>query len=181
MQNLKYDSLVDHDPAHLRDFSLDHFYDLGYRSYGDKPILPLTGEESVTSHLDTGREIDVGSDGVITYGFFTGNHAVGTVNNPHSGEGFGYSPFSAEQKAAAVEAIQLWDDLIPQSFVNVGDISVKEWAHNDATIVLANTTTGPAQAWAYYPGGSNPSDRGYSDVWTATPSGNPSNAEFKYG
>ena len=129
------------------DYNLDQLYLLGYRTYDSKPIIGLDG---VVQHIDSGTSISVPTNGVITYGFFTGNHAVGINNNPHLGEGKGYSPFSPAQEAAAVHAMSLWDDLIPETFVNVGDVSVSERAHGDATILLQNTTTGPAQAWTYY-------------------------------
>jgi len=160
------------------DINFDRY--AGY-SINGKEILPLTGgDDSVLSHIYTGQAINVPSDGIITYGFYTGNHAVGLNNNPQYGEGPGYAPFSEEQKAAAISAIQLWDDLIPQSFVNVGDVGTKGWAHNDATILFANTTTGPAQAWAYYPGGDHEGTRVSSDVWTADPTVNSSNGEFGF-
>lgn len=148
-----------------------------------KVVLPVFSDDgdSVQAHLDTGTRITVGADGTITYGFYTGNHAVGLNNNPHYGEGPGYSPFTEEQKEAAVNAIQLWDDLIPQTFVNVGDVSVKGWAHNDATILFANTTTGPLQAWTYYPGGTHNGARVSSDVWTMDPAVQADNGWFGYG
>ena len=65
---------------------------------------------------------------------------------------------SEEQKAVARYGMELWDDLI--------NVSIVEKKGNGADIVFANTSTGPAQAWAYYPG------QGYkfqSDVWTADP------------
>src|SRR5512141_2435322 len=106
----------------------------------------------VREHIDSGTMLAVPTDGVITYGFFTGNHAVSLNNNPHFGEGKGYTPFSDAQKAAATAAIGLWDDLVPLPFVNGGDVSPSEWARNQATDLLANTTTGPAPAWSYFPG-----------------------------
>jgi len=63
----------------------------------------------------------------------------------------------------------LWDDLIPQHFV--------EKNGNGADIQFANTTTGPAQAHAYYP--SNGA-KVFGDVWTADPSVNWSNAWLQY-
>ncbi|GAA3903042.1 hypothetical protein GCM10022276_22170 [Sphingomonas limnosediminicola] len=135
----------------------------------------------VRQHIDSGTMLAVPTDGVITYGFFTGNHAVSLNNNPHFGEGKGYTPFSDAQKAAATAAIGLWDDLVPLTFVNVGDVSTSEWARNQATILLANTTTGPAQAWAYYPGYGKQYARLSSDVWTATPDENGSNGWLKFG
>ena len=150
-----------------------------------KYIAPLTGTNSVLSHLWTGLTVPGAGlsnpNGVITYGFLAQNHATGVVNNPHTGEGKGYTPFSDAQKAAAIQAIQLWDDLIPQHFQNIGDISTKQWAHNVATIQFANTTTGPAQAWGYYPGATHNGTRVSSDVWTATPSVNSSNGELGIG
>lgn len=150
-------------------------------SIGGKPILPLTGSNSVYSHLSSGLTLSTDPNAVFTYGFYTGNHALGINNNPHNGEGQGYSQFSAAQKAAAIAAIQLWDDLIPQTFVNVGNVDEKGWAQNKATILFANTTTGPAQAWTYYPGGDHNYHRASSDVWTATPSVNSSNGDFGFG
>ena len=149
-------------------------------TYRGKIIAPLTGTNSVVSHIDVGVEI-APVNGIITYGFFTGNHAVSLNNSPKFGEGKGYSPFTAVQEAAAVKAITLWDELIPETFVNVGDVDVKGWAHNDATILLANTTTGPAQAWAYYPGYNHQYTRVSSDVWIAEPEFNGSNGWLRYG
>lgn len=149
-------------------------------TYRGKPIAPLTGPNSVTSHIDAGPVI-AAANGIITYGFYVGNHAVGLNNNPNFGEGKGYTPFSAAQQAAAVKSIGLWDDLIPQSFVNVGNVGVSGWAQNDATILLANTTTGPAQAWAYYPGYNHQYTRVSSDVWTASPDANVTNKWFDFG
>ena len=159
-------------------FNLDPY--VGY-TYRGKVIAPLTGTFSVTSHIDVGLSIQPDANGVVTYGFFTGNHAVGLNNNPHFGEGAGYAPFTAAQKAAATNAIALWDDLIPLTFHNVGDVSVSEWARNQATILLANTTTGPAQAWAYYPGYDHQYTRISSDVWTADPQVNNTNNWFDFG
>lgn len=147
--------------------------------YDPKLILGLAG---VRSHIDSGTRLAIPSDGIITYGFFTGEHAVGINNNPQFfGEGSGYVPFSEAQKAAAVQAMQLWDDLVPMSFVNVGDVGVSNWAQNDATILLANTSSGPAQAGAYYPGSNQGYQRVSSDVWTADPAGNGSNLWLRFG
>ena len=158
-------------------FTLDPYVGATWRG---KTIAPLTGSFSVTSHIDTGLTIQ-STNGVVTYGFYTGNHAVGINNNPHLGEGQGYAPFSEAQKAAAIAAMGYWDDLIPLTFVNVGDVSTSEWARSQATILLANTTTGPAQAWAYYPGSNHQYARLSSDVWTADPSVNNTNNWFDYG
>jgi serralysin len=191
------DEAPDWDTAHTRELEgnafmiisdpnrgLDPYAGNTYRGtystgYDPKQILNLAG---VVQHIDSGTRLPVGEDGIVTYGFFTGEHAVGINNNPHFfGEGSGYAPFTEIQKAAAAEAIGLWDDLVPLTFVNVGDVGAKNWAQNDATILLANTTTGPAQAWTYYPG----SDQGYqrfsSDVWTNDPQANGSNGWLDFG
>jgi serralysin len=147
-------------------------------TYRGKIIADLS---RVVDQIDSGTRLSIPSSGVITYGFYTGNHAVGLNNNPHFGEGKGYTPFSDAQKVAAIAAIGLWDDLIPQTFVNMGDQSTSDWAKNNATILLANTTTGPAQAWTYYPGYNHQYTRVSGDVWTATPDVNGSNNWLRYG
>ena len=76
---------------------------------------------------------------------------------------------SAAEKAVAREAMILWDDLIPQTIV--------EKNGKGADIIFANTTTGPAQAHAYFPG-NGPKIQG--DVWTADPSVNWTNAWLQY-
>src|SRR5512132_1382890 len=49
------------------------------------------GDNNVFTQLDSGQRLDV-SDGVITFGFLTGQQATGLVNNPKFfGEGFGYN------------------------------------------------------------------------------------------
>lgn len=153
------------------EFSLDPFGGLGY-TYGGKPILPLTGDESVTSHLDMGGTVH-SSNGIITYSFNSLPHATGLFNNPNYGlrGSADYSPFSPEQQDAARAAIQLWDDLIPQTF--------QETNGRGADIIFANSSD-PAQAFAYYP----VPGRGYtfqSDVFIADPQLNPSNELFHYG
>jgi serralysin len=163
------------------DFNLDPYAGFYYQRAAGSPLKPIYNLSQVVNQIDSGNHLTVPADGVITYGFYTGNHAVGINNNPHNGEGQGYTPFSAAQKAAAAEAMALWDDLIPQTFVNVGDVSVSGWAHNDATILLANTTTGPAQAWTYYPGGDHQYTRVSSDVWAADPAVNWTNNWFAPG
>jgi Ca2+-binding RTX toxin-like protein len=47
--------------------------------------------------------------------------------------------------------------------------------------MLANTTTGPAQAWAYYPGYEHRDERVSGDVWIADPRVNSSNNQFLPG
>ncbi|MFL6761540.1 MAG: M10 family metallopeptidase C-terminal domain-containing protein [Sphingomicrobium sp.] len=157
-----------------------HVQDLVGTTVNDKPVL---GEGAnvpgtVTWQLDSGWTLDVGTDGIITWGFFDGTHSVGLNNSPGFGEGDGYSPFTPAQQAAARVAIHNWDDLIAPNFVETNHAGSSEVPQTD--ILLANTTTGPAQAWAYYP-----YDKQYehvgSDVWIADPRINGSNSQFLPG
>jgi serralysin len=137
-------------PFLLEDFT-------GIATYRGKPIY---NHDQVINQIDSGAKL---TGKTITYSFLDGPHTIGLYNNPNVGfsEPGGYTPFSEAEKAVARQSMTLWDDLIPQNFV--------EKNGNGADIVLANTTTGPAQAWAYYPG------NGYKfqgDVWTADPSVN---------
>lgn len=137
----------------------------GIATYAGKPIF---NQEQVIGQIDGGSKI---SGKTITFSFFDGPHSIGVYNNPNYGfsEPDGYSPFSDAQKAVAREAMVLWDDLVVQKVV--------EKNGNGADILFANTSTGPAQAWAYYPG------NGYKyqgDVWTATPEVNWTNNWLQY-
>lgn len=137
------------------DFSLDPYGGQGF-SYRGKPILDLNG---VKNQIDSGQTLKA-SNGVITYTFLDKSHLTGLYNNPTIGftAGTGLSTYSPEQMVAARAAIQLWDDLIPQSF--------RETNGQGADIVFANSLD-PAQAYAYYPG-----QKGWkfqSDVFTADP------------
>jgi serralysin len=64
----------------------------------------------------------------------------------------------------AREAIRYWDELIAPTFEEVNGTG-------GADIVYANTSTGPDQAWAYYPNGKGTPYFKHiaSDVWIATP------------
>ena len=148
-----------------------------------KPVLPL-GQNvpgTVNWQIDAGLQHDT-SDGVITYSFLTQRHATGLNNSPSFGEGRGYSPFTPAQQAAARIAIQNWDDLIAPRFVEVkAGPGASTWAQNTADIMLANTTTGPDQAWAYYPGYGRQYERIAGDVWIADPRFNGSNGQLEPG
>ncbi|MEO5775225.1 MAG: M10 family metallopeptidase C-terminal domain-containing protein [Sphingomicrobium sp.] len=158
------------------EFNLDQLYTLGYTTYAGKPIIGLDG---VVDHIDSGANLAVAADGVITYAFADFQHALGLNNNPSFGEGPGYAPFTAEQRTAARTAISYWDDLIPQTFQEVKPgPGASSWAKNDVDIWLQNSTTGPLQAWAYYPGYEHQYKRVSSDVWTADPAWNWSNNWF---
>ncbi len=133
------------------------------------------------TQLDGGPELDV-TDGVITFAFLNQQHVTGINNNPQLGEGKGYSPFNAAQKVAAREAVNNWDELIAPEFKEITPAKgAKTWAQSGADIWLANTTTGPAQAWAYYPGSGNQYSRISSDVWIADPRVNSTNGQLDPG
>ena len=150
-------------PFLLEDFA-------GLATFSGKPIF---NHDQVIGQLFTGRVVPT-QNGVITFSFLDGPHTIGYYNNPKFQQSitdaFGYSPFSEAEKAVAREAIQLWDDLIPQRF--------REMNGNGADIVFANTTTGPAQAHAFYPGNGL---KVQSDVWTADPTVNWTNGWLGYG
>ena len=138
------------------DFNLDQVYDLGFRFFGGKPILD---QPDVINQIDSGTNL-ASSNGVITYTFLDLGHLTGLFNNKNAGfeAEFGLSSYSPEQRAAARASIQLWDDLIPQTF--------RETNGMGADIVFANSLD-PAQAYAFFPG-----VRGWkfqSDVFTNDP------------
>jgi serralysin len=150
--------------AALAPFRLEDF--AGVATWAGKPIY---NHEQVIGQLDAGPEI---GGKTITYSFFDGPHTIGLYNNPGAEfpEPAGYSPMSEAEKAVGRQAMTLWDDLIAPTIV--------EKHGNGADIVLANTETGPAQAWAYYPGNG---PRYQSDVWTADPNVNWTNEWLGYG
>jgi serralysin len=69
-----------------------------------------------------------------------------------TGEGPGFSALVASQKAAAVAALTLWDDLIVPDFAEVSSAS---------NLTFQNTTSGIGYAHAYFPG----SWSGAGSVW----------------
>ena len=144
-------------------FLLENF--TGIATWAGKPIF---NHDQVIGQIDGGAEQ---KGKTITFSFLDGPTTIGIYNNPNNGfsEPGGYSPMSEAEKAVARESMVLWDDLIKQDIV--------EKNGNGADILLANTTTGPAQAWAYYPD-NGPKYAG--DVWTADPTGNWTNAWLDY-
>jgi serralysin len=141
----------------LKPFLLEDF--TGIATWAGKPIY---NHQQVIGQIDSGAQVG-GGDDKITFSFLTTPVTTGLYNSPKYQdlgvtEGFGYTPFSEAQKAVAREAMVLWDDLIAPTIVEQRGVG--------ADIVLANTTTGPAQAHAYYPGNG---PKIQSDVWTATP------------
>ncbi|HEX8192689.1 MAG TPA: M10 family metallopeptidase C-terminal domain-containing protein [Allosphingosinicella sp.] len=149
-------------------FLLEDYIGLG--TWAGKPIYD---QQQVIGQLDSGASI-AAQNGKITYTFLTTPTTVGLYNNPRYDqygitEDYGYTPMSEAEKKVAREAMVLWDDLIAPSFVEKKGVG--------ADIVFANTTTGPDQAWAYYPGNGAKIS---SDVWTADPSVNWTNAWLQY-
>jgi serralysin len=146
-----------------------------------KPVLPMGTNVpgTVVWQIDSGWTMQSAADGIITYAFFNGKHATGLVNSPKFGEGGGYTPFTAVQQAAARVAIQNWDELISPDFVEVTGAGSSEYAKAD--ILLANTYTGPAQAWAYYPYDLKQYKKLGGDVWIADPRVNSSNVQVDPG
>ena len=120
----------------------------------------IADHDRIIEQIDSGRTIQTGGN-TISFGFLEKDHTLGVFNNPNYGftQPNGYTPFSEAQKEATRESMALWDDLIPQ------DIIEKHGA-NGADILFANTTTGPAQAAAYYPGNGQ---KYKGDIWVATP------------
>ena len=109
---------------------------------------------------------------VIQYGFYTSQSQLFQVpyvypNAAGTGllgrnEYFQFAPFSAAQQAATNKAIQLWDDLIQVSFVQVTNMA-------QADITYGNLASAPTtQAYAFLPynyGGNSAGLQG--DVWVS--------------
>lgn len=143
------------------------------------PVLPFgpNAPGTVNWQIDAGVAI-APHRGVISYSFADSAHATGIYNNPGQGftEQFGYSSFTDAQRVAARIAINNWDELIAPTFRERN-------GPGGADIVFANTTTGPGQAWAYYPTDYGVSQYRHlaSDVWIADPRVNGSNAQLDPG
>jgi Ca2+-binding RTX toxin-like protein len=135
---------------------------------------PVYGKAAIIRQLDAGVEIVADRSNVITFAFADAQNATGFF--AQWSEGAGYSTFSQAQREAAREAIRYWDDLIAPTFVEVNGTG-------GADIVYANTSTGPDQAWAYYPNGKGTPYFKHiaSDVWIATPEVNSSNGQLADG
>ena len=147
-----------------------------YTELRNNPVYGLTGDwdpnragvNNVRTQLDSGSHMSSADDGIITWGFYEFKNAYGVTHALGTHEAKGYFPFTAAQKAAAIQSIADWDDLIAPDFVQVTPnykLGASEWARNDVDIWRANTTTGPAQAWAYYPDQGGAYQRSASDVW----------------
>lgn len=137
----------------------------GIDSWTGKPIFD---HEDVIAQLDMGAKIE---GKTITFAFLDAPNTTGPGNN--AGEFAGFSPLSQEQRAATRQEMKLWDDLIAARIVE---------KHGDsADIVLANTTTGPAQAWAYFPSEDGDPVTPQSSIWIADPQVQWSNGWLSYG
>lgn len=156
-------ALATADVAGALPFLLEDY--IGIATWAGKPIF---NQQQVINQIDSGASF---KGKTITFSFFEGPHTIGIYNNPTYGfpEPAGYSPMSEAERQVGREAMVLWDDLI--------NVKIVEKNGNGADIILSNTTTGPAQAWAYYPG---TGVKVLGDVWTADPSVNWTNAWLDY-
>lgn len=153
------------------DFHLDPY--AGLATYRGKVIA---GQAQIIDQIDSGYSMEGAADGVITYTFATSRHITGLYNNKNYGlpdSGYGFAPFSDAQKDAGRAAMQLWDDLIPQKFVEQKGLG-------NADITLANSLD-PAQAYAFYPYFHKSGVNYPSDVFVADPSVNGTNGWFTLG
>jgi serralysin len=111
-----------------------------------KPLLSVDG--AIDNLNRTGAIWSVGPNGQITYTFLD-RDPTGLYNSPKyknliGDYTAGFTSFTPEQRAAARDAIQLWDDLIAPSFVEKNGSGA-------ADISFMNTNTGPGQASAFTP------------------------------
>jgi serralysin len=118
--------------------SLDPYVGFTFR---DKPILALDG---VIDHLDHGTEISTPND-IITYSFVDSDQLVGLYLNPLYSfrDPVRLSPFTEARRSEARDSIQLWDDLIPQSFVETNG--------RGAEIQFVNAATPGLAGYAFFP------------------------------
>ncbi|HVM38653.1 MAG TPA: M10 family metallopeptidase C-terminal domain-containing protein [Sphingomicrobium sp.] len=128
----------------------------GSNTGNTKPVFTL---EQIIANLNRAGANWTGADynpvpkagvGTITFGFF---NSTGDLAGYSGGEANGFSALSDAQQNAVRQAMLLWADLI--------NVKLVERSPGEADINFGNTTTGPAQAWAYLP---SKSIRG-GDVW----------------
>lgn len=128
----------------------------GAATWRDKPIYD---HDQVIAQLDTGAAL-VGR--TITFDFLEYKTPSDTA-----GEFAGFSPLSEAQRVATRQSMELWDDLIA--------VRIDEKHGNghgrSADIVLANTTTGPQIAWAYYPSEDGNPRTPQSSIWISSDPG----------
>jgi serralysin len=113
-------------------------------AYNGKPVYTVAqAAETLTRN---GAVWPISGNGNITYSFLD-KAPGGLYNNPHETylgsltEGF--APFTAGQRAAARNAINLWDDVVAVDFV--------EKNGKGADILFMNSSTAAAQAAAFTP------------------------------
>ncbi|MEZ0497975.1 M10 family metallopeptidase C-terminal domain-containing protein [Sphingomonas sp. IW22] len=126
-------------------------------TYNDKPIYTV-GQAAVNLnrtgynwYLDNYGEL---SDGVLNFGFWANYeelvnsyyvNATSTIAFTEAFDEEAFSILNAGQRELVREGIALWDDLVAISF--------QETKSFNADIVVGNTDTGGAQAYAYLPFG----------------------------
>lgn len=148
----------------------------GGTAVNGKPIISV---DAAAANLNrTGAIWNVGPNGQITYSFLD-RAPTGLYNSPKEGLDAtvaNFSPFSADQRTAARDSLQMWDDLIAPTFVE------KKGA-GAADILFMNTGDGgPGQAAAYtpfYAGGHGKYAKIQGDVFVNATEG--SNFDLGYG
>lgn len=146
-------------------------------AYNGKDIF--TVEEAAANLNRTGAIWKVGPNGQITYTFLDTDPS-GLYNSPKYKDVIGdytagFEPFTAEQREAARDSIELWDDLIAPTFVEKN-------GRGAADISFMNTDTGPGQAAAFTPfyrGGSGKEAKIQGDVYVNQDQGD--NFDLDYG
>jgi serralysin len=146
-------------------------------AYNGKDIATL--DEAAANLNRSGAIWKVGPNGQITYTFLD-KDPTGLYNSPKYKDVLGdytagFEPFSAEQREAARDSLQLWDDLIAPSFVEKN-------GKGAADISFMNTNTGPGQAAAFTPfyrGGSGKEGKIQGDVYVNQDQGD--NFDLDYG
>lgn len=144
---------------------------------GGKTVLTLDG--AIDNLNRTGAIWNVGPNGQITYTFLD-KDPTGLYNSPKyqnliGDYTAGFAPFTAEQRAATRDSLQLWDDLIAPQFVEKNGAGA-------ADISFMNTNTGPGQASAFTPfyrGGHGKEQKIQGDVYVNQDQGD--NFDLSYG
>jgi hypothetical protein len=106
----------------------------------DAAAKPVWTNAQIAANLtrsNTSWSATAGTGASVTFGFRTTAPTTGV-------EAAGFSAFTTVQQSAARIALQSWADAANIKFVEASAVT--------AQIVFANTTSGPGQAWAYYPG-----------------------------
>jgi serralysin len=163
------------------------FADFDYtgEEFRDKPVFGFTddwdssrpGDNNIFNQIWAGTKLAGSLDGEITFGFWDFHRKLGPNAN---GEHKAFYPFTEAQKEIARDSIAAWDELIAVDFreVEVSSHDARQWAKGDAPdILMANTNSGPAQAWAYLPtsGGNGAWHRSAGDVWIGADPSNHAN------